>query len=294
VTVTRADTSAEFLAYGPVELNVMASDRSVRFWRDIVGLKVRDEDSDMVELGTDDATLLALHPGATSAVQRGHTGLYHLAIYVPGEAEFARLAARLIAHHQRFGATDHLMAKSLYLSDPDGIALELALETPERFGSVRITTSGIDVIDAQGRRRSGNDSLDVESILAEHRNADIERPLPARTAFGHVHLSVRTLERAIAFYRDVLGFVLQNYWPHLGMADFHAGQGPLHRLAVNTWSGAGATPAPPGMAGLRAMTLRYESTLRLAQVLARLPAAESTSRGYRVQDPDGNTLLLTT
>lgn len=32
--------------------------------------------------------------------------------------------------------------------------------------------------------------------------------LPAQTRLGHVHLKVADLERALAFYRDLLGFSL--------------------------------------------------------------------------------------
>jgi len=296
VTATTAEARAEFAQYGVVHLNVVARDASMRFWRDVVGLHVRHEATGVVELGTDAATLLVLHPGATSGVRRGHTGLYHLAIYVPGEAEFARLVTRLVARRQRFGATDHVMAQSLYLSDPDGIGVELALATPERFGSVRVTAGGIEVVDAQGRIRTGQDPLDPVQLLSALRGVDrdLDRPLPAATQLGHLHLSVRNLEQAIAFYRDGLGFLLQNYWPHLGMADFHAGHGPLHRLAVNTWAGPDAPPSPPGSAGLESVTLRYNSAERLAAVLRRLPGIEQTSRGLRALDPDGNAILLST
>ena len=293
MTTTPIDTRPEILAYGPVHLNVVSRDRSLRFWRDIVGLRLRSGDAELVELGTAKETILVLHPGATGPVRRGHRGLYHVAIYVPGDAEFARLASRLIARRARFGATDHVMARSLYLNDPDGIGLELALQTPERFGRVRITDDGIEVFDARGQLRSGNDPFDVRELLSTPRDPDLDSPLAAGTTMGHLHLSVADLDAAIAFYRDAMGFTLQNYWPHMGMADFHAGYGPLHRLAINVWNGPGAPPAPPGGAGLRDATFHYDSIARLRAALSRLPDAEQTDRGYRVRDADGNTILLT-
>jgi len=293
MTAASSPRGPEFLAYGPVHLNVIEADASLEFWRDLVGLRLRGGTADVLELGTEDRTLLVLHPGSTRRVPRGHTGLFHLALYVPGEAELARLLARLLARRARFGATDHVMAKSLYLSDPSGIGLELALETPQRFGSARLRDGVLEVRDAHGVPSTGNEPLDLEPVLAALPDQDLERPLPPGTSFGHLHLSVGDLGKSIAFYRDALGFVLQNDWPPLGMADFHAGMGPLHRLAINVWQGIGLPPAPAGAAGLRDFTLRYRSVERLTAALQRLPAADRTDRGYRVRDADGNTILLT-
>jgi len=63
--------------------------------------------------------------------------LYHLAIYPPNEPELARVLARLQQSGHRFGTTDHAVAKSLYVNNPDGIGLEIAIETPERVRTVR-------------------------------------------------------------------------------------------------------------------------------------------------------------
>jgi catechol 2,3-dioxygenase len=71
---------------------------------------------------------------------------------------------------------------------------------------------------------------------------------PAATRIGHVHLKVADLERAIAFYRDVLGFeVTMRYGKQ---AAFLSAGGYHHHIGLNTWESARATPPPPGHTGL--------------------------------------------
>src|SRR5438270_11833920 len=89
---------AELATFGPVHLDGTGAEQSLAFWRDAVGLQLRGEDSGALILGTERETLLVLHPGATSPARRGHAGLYHLAVHLPDEPEFARVLARLIAH----------------------------------------------------------------------------------------------------------------------------------------------------------------------------------------------------
>ena len=50
---------------------------------------------------------------------------------------------------------------------------------------------------------------------------------------GHVHLKVADLERAIAFYQDILGFTLTQKFgtsaAFLGAGGYH------HHIGLNTW-----------------------------------------------------------
>ena len=43
----------EFVKFGPVQLQVVDRDRSLAWWRDVVGLRVLDERDDVIELGVD-------------------------------------------------------------------------------------------------------------------------------------------------------------------------------------------------------------------------------------------------
>ena len=285
--------AADFATLGPVHLDVTDGARSVGFWRDVVGLHLRGQDDAAIELGTEDTTLLVLHPGATSPVRRGFSGLYHVALHLPDEPEFARVLARLIERRWPVSPTDHVMSKALYLDDPDGIGLEVALETPERRRSIEIVGRGIVVIDSEGKQRSPTEPLDVEGVLSRLPDSDVERPVPPGTTVGHIHLHVGDLEAARRFYGNALGLRPQTYLPQMGIADFDAG-GPFpHRLAVNVWQGKGAPQRPALTAGLRHFTVRFDTPARLEAALGRLPNAERIADGAWVADPAGNPVLLT-
>jgi catechol 2,3-dioxygenase len=118
---------------------------------------------------------------------------------------------------------------------------------------------------------------------------------PAETRIGHVHLKVADLDRAIAFYRDVLGFtVTQRYG---AQAAFLGAGGYHHHIGLNTWESAGAPPAPPGHPGLYHTAVLYPDRQSLAQALARVIAAgvpldgaadHGVSEAIYFRDPDGN------
>jgi catechol 2,3-dioxygenase len=283
----------DFASFGPVHLDVVDRDRSLQFWRDVVGLRLRRDDENALELGTERETLLVLHPGATSPTRHGYAGLYHLAIHLPNEPEFARMLARLIVCRWPIAPTDHTMSKAIYLDDPDGIGLELTLETPERQRSMRVVGRSMEVIDADGRLRSGRDPLDVEEVLATLPDRNFDRPVPEGTTVGHMHLHVADLDAALAFYRDAIGFIEHMHAPQFGMSDLHAGGRFQHRMALNVWQGRGVSQPPSGTAGLRHFTIRFDSPERLAAVVGRIPAARNEESGYRVHDPSGNVMMLT-
>ena len=92
-------------------------------------------------------------------------------------------------------------------------------------------------------------------------------PLPAQTRIGHVHLKVADLERAIAFYRDTLGFdLLMNF----GTAAFLSAGGYHHHIGLNTWESLGGTPPPHGTTGLYHFAINYPERRDLAAALVRL------------------------
>jgi catechol 2,3-dioxygenase len=112
---------------------------------------------------------------------------------------------------------------------------------------------------------------------------------------GHVHLKVADLDRAIAFYSDILGFPLtQRYRDRaafLGAGGYH------HHIGLNTWESLGATPPPPGHTGLYHAAFLYPDRKALAQVLARImdagialdgAADHGVSEAIYLSDPDGN------
>src|SRR5205809_5930458 len=76
-----------------------------------------------------------------------------------------------------------------------------------------------------------------------------------QTRIGHVHLTVSDLERALAFYRDVLGFEVTSRYGR--DAVFLSAGGYHHHIGLNTWAGRGAPAPAPGTTGLYHFAILY-------------------------------------
>jgi catechol 2,3-dioxygenase len=124
-------------------------------------------------------------------------------------------------------------------------------------------------------------------------------PIHPDVRIGHVHLRVADLERAIHFYRDVLGFKLtQRYGDK---AAFLAAGGYHHHIGLNTWESEGASPPPPGSTGLYHLAIAYQARAELADALRRVLRAgirlegasdHGVSIAIYLRDPDGNGVEL--
>ena len=116
---------------------------------------------------------------------------------------------------------------------------------------------------------------------------------------GHVHLKVADLDRAIGFYRDVLGFDLMQQMGD--QAAFLSAGGYHHHIGLNTWESKGGSPPPPGTTGLFHVAIRYPTRVGLADALKRLvdnhvPISGASDHGVSeaiyLHDPDGNGIEL--
>ena len=194
----------ELATFGAVHLNVTNLERSISFYKDYIGMKVRNVTDDYTEMGTDKNALVVLYPTAQRPFMNGYSGLYHLAIHPSNEVEFARVLQRLIAKRYRISPTDHTISKAIYLEDPDGITVEITLETPERFKRYDFK-NGLQAVDTDGTMRSGAAPLDVELVLKALPDNQIVHELPYDSKIGHIHLYVSNLESALQFYKN-LGF----------------------------------------------------------------------------------------
>ena len=124
-------------------------------------------------------------------------------------------------------------------------------------------------------------------------------PVDPGTDIGHVHLKVADIDRALAFYCDVLGFELQQ---RLGdSAAFISAGGYHHHIGLNTWESKGGSPPPPGTTGLYHVAIRYPDRATLADALRRLVDARvplqgasdhGVSEAIYLADPDGNGIEL--
>ena len=123
--------------------------------------------------------------------------------------------------------------------------------------------------------------------------------VPKATHIGHVHLKVSDLERALAFYRDLLGFQVMQLWGT--QAAFISADGYHHHIGLNTWYSKGAPPAPKRSAGLFHTAILYATRKDLAGILKRLIDADypltgsadhGVSEAIYLDDPDENGVEL--
>jgi catechol 2,3-dioxygenase len=128
---------------------------------------------------------------------------------------------------------------------------------------------------------------------------DQTRPIPAGTRIGHVHLKVADLERALGFYRDVLGFQIKARYGDqavfIAAGDYH------HHIGLNTWESKGGQPPAPGTTGLFHTAILYPTRATLADALHRVLSAgiqldgasdHGVSEALYLRDPDQNGVEL--
>jgi len=260
---------------GRVRLQVANLDRSLAFYEKVLGMRVIRRDSDSVSLGAHDDDREIVHLRAEQSARRvprrGLLGLYHFAILLPDRSSLGRFVAHLTELEVHFGMSDHFVSEAIYLSDPDGLGIEVYADRPRdawRYDERQLymTTNPLDVEDlvkaASGQPWTG---------------------MPAGTVLGHVHLYVDDIAMAEAFYHEALGFD-KVVWSYPGALFMSAG-GYHHHLGTNTWA-SGAPPASDADARL----LEWEivvPTKKNAEEAAR----HVKSAGYPVREENGEWIL---
>jgi len=125
------------------------------------------------------------------------------------------------------------------------------------------------------------------------------KPIHPATRIGHVHLKVADLERALGFYRDVLGFELTQRFGT--SAAFLSAGGYHHHIGLNTWESADGRAPAEGTTGLYHLAILYPTRAELADALRRLMKAgiplegasdHGVSEALYLRDPDDNGVEL--
>ncbi len=303
---------------GRAHLRVADLDRARAFYQDLLGLTPVRVDGDTMVLAagadpdaaTDEAAANAAGAADAGAVVprellvlrevRGlrrrpsppaFTGLYHVALLVPGRGALGRALTGLrAAGYPLSGMSDHGVSESIYLDDPDGNGLEIYADRPRaswpRQGGPDGTESIVMTVDP----------MDIRGVLAAA-DAPPARPrwtrgrgLPRETVVGHLHFTVSDLSTALAFYRDALGF---DETMRVSTVVAVSAGGYHHHLNLNVWAGRGAPVDAPEVAGLDRWELVVpDASARLAlarRVGAGMASAVSVSLGSVVSahDRDG-------
>jgi len=271
---------------GVVRLQVADIARSLAYYERVLGFRVVRRDESGVALGPagDESPILELRerPGARPHPRRGQLGLFHFAILVPDRASLGRFVRHLSDIGAYAGMSDHLVSEALYLTDPDGLGIEVYADRPRadwRYADRELQMATI--------------PLNVQDLVAA---GGTERwtGMPNGTRIGHVHLHVGNLEEAAAFYHEALGFDKVT-WSYPGALFLSAG-GYHHHLGTNTWA-TGAQAATDEDARLIEWELVMPDAASVAAAAASVEAAggsvERSEHGsVLARDPWGTAVRL--
>ena len=220
------------LRLGRVRLQIADLDRSLAYYQRVIGFRTIEKTRSRAVLGAvrDDTPLVELieRPGSTPLPRRGRLGLFHYAILLPDRAALGRFVTHLAQIGEYAGMSDHRVSEAIYLSDPDGLGIEVYADRPRE--SWRID---------RGRLTMTTEPLDVQGLVQAGRG-EPWTSAPPGTRIGHVHLHVSDLAAAASFYHVGLGLdrVTLEYPGALFMSagSYH------HHLGTNTWAAGAATP----------------------------------------------------
>ena len=251
-----------------VRLNVYSVQRSLHFYRDLLGLQ-------LIGKPTDDSALLStfgsnkndhlLHlskAGSSNRTTEGEqsvnqqAGLYHFAILLPSRMHLANIFKHISQNSNELyfeGAADHLVSESLYLRDPDSNGVEIYRDRDRsewnRTGQYQVEMK--------------TDHLNLKQLLKEAEDSKAWR-MPADAVIGHVHLHVSDLNKSSKFYSEILGLHHTCSYPG---ANFFAADSYHHHVAINTWLGNDIANADPRQPGLDHFSLNLKSIENFEKLL---------------------------
>jgi catechol 2,3-dioxygenase len=271
-------------ALGPVRLQVRDLERSLQYYERILGLRVvtRLGDSAALAPGSDATPLIWLHAhaGARPAPRGGLLGLYHFAILLPDRVSLGKFVAHLSATGTYAGSADHFVSEALYLTDPDGLGIEVYADRPRSMWR----QNGLQLY-------MTTEPLDIRGLLATA-GSQSWTGMPPGTIMGHVHLHVGDLDRAARFYHAGLGFD-KIVWDYPGALFMSAG-GYHHHLGTNTWSSG--PPASADDARLLAWDVILPDAAAVGDARRSIEAGghevEEIPGGWSAADPWGTTVRV--
>jgi catechol 2,3-dioxygenase len=297
----QSQTKTEFRIHpatlpGYVHLTVADLEVQIKFYEQVIGLKLHWRKDQSAGLGVGDEDLLRLTEVRGARRFPNTTGMYHFAILLPNRRELARGIARLFALRYPNYPTDHIMTKTTYLDDPEGNNIELYTESPED-GTWTLENGDYVTRRADGTLSDGREPLDVEALFRELSPEDrLDQMMPSATRIGHYHLYVANLEKSRRFYHDILGFDDMGLARSFRMGMVSAGR-YHHHIGFNTWKGEGAPPAPADSLGLRYSTFALPTKTDLDSLIEHVRQTgtliEETENGWLVRDPSQNCIVFT-
>ena len=270
-----------------VDLRVRDVAAALAFYRDVVGLEVREQTAERAVLAAPGgpAFLTLDSAGVTRPADPRATGLFHIAIRFPTRASLGDALARLGASAMSVGAGDHGVSEALYVDDPDGNGVELYWDRPAGEWPSPVPGALVPMVTLP---------VDLQGLVAAGRGeAAVGDDAASGTDMGHVHLQVSDVDATARFYTQEIGLDLTARMG--GEAAFLSSNGYHHHLGANTWRSRGGAPAPRERAGLERIVFAADRD-RVEDLRLRLSEHGRTVSGDEgsvvVHDPDGIELVF--
>ena len=253
-----------------VRLNVYNVERSLHFYRDLLGFQLIGRSSEdnavlapinsnnknhLLHLSRVNATRVI--EGEQSPIRKA--GLYHFAILLPSRRHLANIFRHLTKNSNQLyfeGAADHSVSESLYLRDPDSNGVEIYRD---RHPSEWIRTGQFQI-------EMKTDHLNLKQLLREAED-QLQWHMPADTVIGHIHLHVSDLIKSSNFYSEVLGLHHTCSYPG---ANFFGADSYHHHIATNTWQGNDIAKADSRQACLDHFSLNLKSKENFEELLLQM------------------------
>jgi catechol 2,3-dioxygenase len=259
---------------GYVSLNVSDLDRSLAFYKSILGFKEagRFDGKALLSVEGNASRLVELSQASGGQQQPKRAGLYHFAVLLPERKHLADVLVHLGENRGEVhfdGLADHLVSESIYIRDPDFNGIEIYCDRPSSewkwdAGGVQMAT----------------ERLDAEGLIKEATGS--WKQMPAGTVIGHIHLHVRNLERTRKFYSGTLGL---DVTAAMQGASFFAAGRYHHHVAANTWLGTDIQPASHVGVGLNHFGIELPAGA-LEDTVAHL-----LRQGVAVREPPGSAFI---
>lgn len=228
------------ISLGPVHLQIADLDRSIDYYTRVLGFTVlhrsepQAQTQPQASLGINGSEKALIHlvekKGVTPVPRLGRLGLYHFAILLPNRGQLGALLEHLAHIEIRVGMADHAVSEAIYLTDPDGLGIEVYADRPRH--AWRWVNHQVHMV---------TEPLDVNGLIQNARDKGMRwAGMPEGTVMGHVHLHVEDVDKAAALYHEGIGFdkTVSEYPGAL----FMSAGGYHHHLAVNVWARGAPEP----------------------------------------------------
>lgn len=261
-----------------ITLRVSSLEHSKKYYMSVFPFVLKDETSEQVILGTKDKSLLTLMKAKKNNLYT--EGLYHIAFLLPSMEDLAKWflyqqARNLII----YGASDHLVSRAFYLTDPDGNGIEVYADTDERDWDVSDNAIKMDTL-----------PLDIKELI---KGVTKPKTLDMDITIGHLHLKTKDAQKMGEFYQSFGLKPTQN----MGHAVFLSFHNYHHHLAFNQWNRNKMMEHQNDDVDIDQFTIQYPSEQAMYNVIRQLSLNQVTvlndNEQIVVYDPMNLKVVLT-